>query len=80
MARGKPHPDLFLHAAAETGFAPGRCAVVEDSPLGVQAARAAGMAVFAYDPACDDAPLRAENVEVFADMRALPGLLGLVQV
>ncbi|MEU7542420.1 HAD family hydrolase, partial [Micrococcus luteus] len=37
VGRGKPAPDLFLHAAREMGVAPERCAVVEDSPLGVQA-------------------------------------------
>src|SRR5262249_22088772 len=48
VARGKPAPDLFLHAAARMGVAPASCAVVEDSPYGVQAARAAGMRAFAY--------------------------------
>ncbi|MFC8723163.1 HAD family hydrolase [Kitasatospora sp. NPDC057198] len=43
VARGKPFPDVFLHAAAGTGHAPGACAVVEDSPAGMRAARAAGM-------------------------------------
>ena len=48
VANGKPAPDLFLHAAGRLGTAPERCAVVEDSAYGVQAARAAGMHVFAY--------------------------------
>ncbi|MEU3187095.1 HAD family hydrolase [Streptomyces sp. NPDC006923] len=48
VGRGKPAPDLFLHAAARMGVAPERCAVVEDSPLGVAAARAAGMDVYAF--------------------------------
>jgi pseudouridine-5'-monophosphatase len=39
----KPAPDLFLHAASELGVKPGDCVVVEDSPYGVAAARAAGM-------------------------------------
>ncbi|CAM5627155.1 Hydrolase OS=Streptomyces antimycoticus OX=68175 GN=SSPO_046690 PE=4 SV=1 [Streptomyces antimycoticus] len=46
VGRGKPAPDLFLHAAERMGVAPERCAVVEDSPLGVQAAVAAGMDVY----------------------------------
>jgi HAD superfamily hydrolase (TIGR01509 family) len=48
VARGKPAPDLFLHTARAMDFAPGRCAVVEDSPLGVQAALAAGMDAYAF--------------------------------
>lgn len=48
VGRGKPAPDLFLHAAAAMGVAPSRCAVVEDSPLGVRAALAAGMHVYAF--------------------------------
>ncbi|MFG2330748.1 HAD family hydrolase [Streptomyces sp. NPDC048604] len=48
VGRGKPAPDLFLHAAARLGVAPERCVVVEDSRLGVQAAVAAGMDVYGY--------------------------------
>ncbi|MFD5589694.1 HAD family hydrolase [Streptomyces sp. NPDC058733] len=48
VGRGKPAPDLFLHAAERMGVAPERCVVVEDSPLGVQAAVAAGMDVFGF--------------------------------
>ncbi len=78
VARGKPHPDLFLHAAAKTGFAPARCAVVEDSPLGLQAARAAGMRPlgFAGTATADPRALRAVGARVFAHMRELPALLG----
>lgn len=43
VRRGKPAPDLFLHAAAEMGVDPARAAVIEDSPFGIQAAVAAGM-------------------------------------
>jgi HAD superfamily hydrolase (TIGR01509 family) len=76
VARGKPEPDLFLHAARTLGVDPSRCAVVEDSPYGVQAARAAGMRAFGY---CGGLT-RAERLEgpgtvVFADMRDLPALL-----
>jgi HAD superfamily hydrolase (TIGR01549 family) len=44
VARGKPYPDIFLHAAREMGVAPAKCIVIEDSASGVEAARAAGMA------------------------------------
>ena len=46
----KPAPDLFLMAAESLGFAPERCAVVEDSSFGIDAGLAAGMHVIAYDP------------------------------
>jgi HAD superfamily hydrolase (TIGR01509 family) len=42
VERGKPHPDLFLKAALEIGVAPQRCVVLEDSPLGIRGAHAAG--------------------------------------
>ena len=45
---GKPAPDLFLHAAHEMGVAPSNCIVIEDSPAGIIAAKAAGMRVFAF--------------------------------
>lgn len=48
VARGKPAPDLFLHAAARMGADPARCLVVEDSLTGIRAARAAGMAVWRF--------------------------------
>jgi HAD superfamily hydrolase (TIGR01509 family) len=48
VARGKPAPDLFLHAAARFGVAPERCLVVEDSTVGVGAAVAAGMPVLGF--------------------------------
>ena len=48
VTRGKPAPDLFLYAADRMRAAPHRCAVIEDSAAGVEAAVAAGMQVFAY--------------------------------
>ncbi|MEK9725039.1 MAG: HAD-IA family hydrolase [Rhodospirillaceae bacterium] len=47
VARGKPHPDIFLHAAERMGIAPSRAVVVEDSVGGVQAGVAAGITVLA---------------------------------
>jgi HAD superfamily hydrolase (TIGR01509 family) len=47
-SRGKPHPDLFLHAAREMRVDPKRCLVIEDSAAGVTAAVSAGMDVFGF--------------------------------
>jgi HAD superfamily hydrolase (TIGR01509 family) len=48
VGRGKPAPDLFLHAAATMAAAPGRTLVVEDSVTGVRAGKAAGMTVWGF--------------------------------
>lgn len=48
VAEGKPAPDLFLRAADRFGADPAATVVIEDSPLGVQAALAAGMAVIGF--------------------------------
>jgi HAD superfamily hydrolase (TIGR01509 family) len=45
VERGKPHPDLFLYAAADMRADPARAVVIEDSPTGVKAGAAAGMTV-----------------------------------
>ena len=56
VARSKPAPDIFLAAAQDLGAPPADCLVFEDSPFGVEAARAAGMQVIALpDPAMDRA-------------------------
>ncbi|MEV6318826.1 HAD family hydrolase [Streptomyces sp. NPDC051776] len=75
VGRGKPAPDLFLHAAASMGVAPDRCAVVEDSPLGIRAACAAGMDVYGFT-AMTPAIALASATACFADMTGLLPLLG----
>lgn len=45
VTRGKPHPDIFLYAATKIGVPPEACLVIEDSPSGVLAGKAAGMMV-----------------------------------
>lgn len=81
VANGKPAPDLFLHAAARLGVPPGRCAVVEDSRYGVEAARAAGMAAFGYAGGVTPSHrLEGPGTVVFSDMRALPELLAIPAV
>ncbi|MFV0535378.1 MAG: HAD family hydrolase [Cumulibacter sp.] len=62
VARGKPAPDLFLYAAAEMGYEPGRCIVIEDSVPGVQAACAAGMPVIGFTGASHCGPSHAERL------------------
>ena len=77
VERGKPFPDLFLHAAATIGVEPGCCAVVEDSVSGVTAAVAAGMRAIGYAADGDGAKLRQAGAEVVSSMRAVPPVLGL---
>lgn len=81
VARGKPFPDLFLHAAGAMGAEPARCVVIEDSVAGAQAGAAAGMRVLGYcgDPHGDRDGLVAAGAEPFDDMRHLSGLIGLDQ-
>ncbi|WFP76439.1 HAD family phosphatase [Mesorhizobium sp. WSM4906] len=77
VGRGKPFPDLFLHAAKTMGFAPGDCIVIEDSVAGTQAGIAAGMRVFSYhaDPFSDPDGLAAAGGILFDDMRELAELV-----
>ena len=67
VRKGKPEPDLFLHAAKSMGFAPADCLVVEDSPAGIQAAHSAGMKVFARD---------ARVMSIDSDLASTSGLEG----
>ena len=77
VARGKPAPDLFLHAAARMGHDPALCAVVEDSVPGATAAVAAGMRALGFTREIDAALLVATGAETFSHMADLPGLFGL---
>ncbi len=78
--RSKPFPDVYLAAAVALGVDPRRCAVVEDTVVGVTAGVAAGATVFAYSPATSthvDAQdlLQAGAHHIFTRMTALPDLL-----
>ena len=77
VPRGKPFPDLFLHAAINMNVQPFDCVVVEDSVPGIQGARSAGMRAMAYAgaPYADSSALRVAGGELFDDMKALPGLV-----
>jgi HAD superfamily hydrolase (TIGR01509 family) len=77
VARGKPHPDLFLHAARTIGADPSGCVVVEDTPSGITAAVAAEMRVFGYAADSDEDALRQAGAEILHTMEELPGRLGL---
>ncbi len=78
VAVGKPAPDIFLEAARRLGVEPAACLVMEDAPAGVQAAKAAGMAVVAVpDPAMDRQPYGAADwvLDCLADFD--PAIVGL---
>ena len=74
VPRGKPHPDLFLFAAASMGFEPAGCVVIEDTAGGVRAARGAGMDVFGYAAETDAGVLAQEGA------RPVTTLLELIPV
>jgi beta-phosphoglucomutase-like phosphatase (HAD superfamily) len=87
VARGKPAPDLFLHAAARMAAEPARCVVVEDSVPGVQAAVAAGMTAIGFTGGGHCRPghgerLRSHGAAVVVDSMAalLPSLAVLPQL
>ena len=81
VARGKPAPDLFLHAAARMATTAAECMVIEDSVAGVTAAKAAGMKVLGFCGAGHCAPdhakrlLAAGAMSTFDQMSELPALL-----
>jgi HAD superfamily hydrolase (TIGR01509 family) len=75
VARGKPHPDLFLHAAGAMDAEPARCCVVEDTPSGVTAAVAAGMRAIGYAADSAESALRLAGAEIVHSLDRLPALL-----
>jgi HAD superfamily hydrolase (TIGR01509 family) len=62
VERGKPAPDLFLHAAGAMRVEPHRCVVIEDSPYGVAAGAAAGMRVVGFTGASHCSPTLTEQL------------------
>lgn len=75
VARPKPAPDLFLHAAKTMGFDPKDCVVVEDSPAGVTGAIAAGMQVLGFADLTPASVLQDAGACTFDSMQELPALL-----
>lgn len=78
VPRGKPHPDLFLHAASTMGAEPSDCVVIEDTASGVTAAVSAGMRVLGYVADSDEASIRRAGAELMQSLDQLPRLLGIV--
>lgn len=82
VARGKPEPDVYLHAAATMGVDPARCLVVEDSIPGVTAGVTAGMTVLGFTGGSHHAHMDVQDLllelgarEIFDDMTKLPQLI-----
>jgi HAD superfamily hydrolase (TIGR01509 family) len=77
VERGKPHPDIYLHAASTMGdYQVERCLVIEDSPIGVSGAVAAGMQVFGFAELMPAHKLKASGAHVvFDSMHDLPDLI-----
>jgi len=71
----KPEPDLLLHAAREMQVDVAECLVVDDSPLGLEAARRAGMSALFFDPDGTGPNVDATNVRVLRSMDMLPSLI-----
>jgi HAD superfamily hydrolase (TIGR01509 family) len=73
MPRSKPHPDVYLAAAAHLQMDPARCLVIEDTTVGITAGVAAGATVWAYAPPGADAHAlrQAGAAQVFEHMRGL---------
>lgn len=76
VPRGKPHPDLFLHAARSMRVPPDGCVVIEDTPSGVTAAVAARMRVLGYAADSDERALRQAGAEIVHTLHDVPRLLG----
>lgn len=84
VARGKPHPDIFLYAAEKIGTDPSRCLVIEDSIHGVAAGLAARMTVWGFaggghcfEGHCESLT-RAGAARVFSDFSAFDAAMAAV--
>ena len=75
VPRGKPFPDLFLHAARTMGAEPAHSVVVEDTPSGVRAGVSAGMHVYGYAADSDRAALEDAGAEILLSPAELPARL-----
>jgi len=76
VARPKPAPDIYLHAAARLGAQPAHCIVIEDSPAAAAAARAAGFRTIGYAPGSTHAAMQESGATVIRSMDELLGAIG----
>jgi HAD superfamily hydrolase (TIGR01509 family) len=76
VPRPKPAPDIYLHAANALATPPANCIVIEDSPAGAAAARAAGFRVIGYAPGETLATMRGTGAVVIHSMDDLLGKIG----
>ena len=79
VARGKPHPDVFIAAAGAMNLSCTNAVILEDSVSGVQAGVASGARVLGYagDPFTDGSALADAGAEIFHHMDEVPDLIGL---
>jgi HAD superfamily hydrolase (TIGR01509 family) len=77
VPRPKPAPDIYLHAANGLATPPAGCIVIEDSPAGAAAARAAGFRVIGYAPGATQTAMHGAGVTVIHSMDELLGKLGV---
>lgn len=71
----KPNPEIYLHAAKVMGFKPGECAVIEDSEVGIMAAKAGGFDVFGFANDKNKAAFGKLGATTFSSMKELGNLL-----
>lgn len=80
IAKFKPDPALFLHAASEMGFDPAHCIVIEDSDVGVEAANSARMKCIHYQPDTDRGiQVEDNNNLIISSMRELPQAIAMLE-
>ncbi|HUT60827.1 MAG TPA: HAD family phosphatase [Phycisphaerae bacterium] len=78
VTKGKPDPDIFLTAAGKLGVEPRNAAVIEDSPVGIEAAKAAGMVAVAITGTAERKNLAEANIIVDWMMELSPQLISLL--
>ena len=71
----KPEPEIYLYAANKMGFKPEECAVIEDSTVGVKAAKAGGFDVYAFSNDKNKTAFEELGATVFFEMQELENLL-----